>query len=304
MHSFHYVDFLRHIQRHRITHLQTAPPVLVMLAKRPETSGYDLSSLRNILCGAAPLSKELQNGVSALLSPEARIVQTWGMTEVTCSALHVPGGQLDTSGSVGLLDPNCEIKLLDDDGVEVHEGERGELYIKGPNVCLGYWRNKAATAAAFEDEGFLRTGDVAVRKVDEEGKSWFWIVDRKKELIKVKGLQVAPAELEATLLEHECVADAAVVGVKVGDVGEEAPRAYGVLKGTGKGKGKVGEENLKAWMEGRVGRHKRLEGGIRFVAEVPKSVSGKIMRRVIRAWAEEEGNGKGMNKKELERSKL
>jgi 4-coumarate--CoA ligase len=209
MRSFNYIKFLEHIQNHKITHIQTAPPVLVMLAKRPETEKYDLSSLRNILCGAAPLSKELQNEVSAKCN--LQVVQTWGMTEVTCSSLHVPGGRDDRSGSVGFIDPNAVMKLIDDESKEAGVGERGEVYVKGPNVCMGYWRNEKATAETFDDEGFLKTGDIAVR--DENG--WYWIVDRKKELIKVKGLQVAPAELEALLLEHEHVADAAVCALQL-----------------------------------------------------------------------------------------
>lgn len=209
MRAFNYVKFLENIQKHRITHIQTAPPVLVMLAKRPETKAYDLSSLQNILCGAAPLSKELQNEVSAKCA--LKVVQTWGMTEVTCSCLHVPGGRDDRSGSVGYIDPNAAMKLIDDEGKEVGPGERGEIHVKGPNVCMGYWRNERATQEAFDEEGFLKTGDIAVK--DENG--WYWIVDRKKELIKVKGFQVAPAELEALLLEHEHVADVAVCALQL-----------------------------------------------------------------------------------------
>lgn len=209
MRSFNYIKFLNNIQRYAITHLQTAPPVLVMLAKHPKTKDYDLSSLQNILCGAAPLSKELQNEVSDRL--QLKIVQTWGMTELTCSFLHVPGGRDDRSGSVGLIDPNSELKLLDDNGKEVASGERGEIYARGPNVCLGYWRNGEATRNTFDSDGFLKSGDVAIRS--DEG--WYWIVDRKKELIKVKGFQVAPAELEAVLLEHDSIADAAVTGLQL-----------------------------------------------------------------------------------------
>lgn len=222
MREFQYDNWLANIEKHRITHIQTAPPVLVMLAKRPETERYDLSSLVNILCGAAPLSKELQNEVSDKL--DLKIVQTWGMTEVTCSCLHVPGGLDDRSGSVGCkltqlppqlpsftnlpnpldIDPNSEIKLIDDDGQEVGPHQRGEIHVRGPNVCLGYWKNEEATRTSFDRDGFLKTGDIAMR--DENG--WHWIVDRKKELIKVRGFQVAPAELEAVLLENEHVADA------------------------------------------------------------------------------------------------
>jgi acyl-CoA synthetase (AMP-forming)/AMP-acid ligase II len=209
MRSFNYTKFLENIQKYRVTHIQTAPPVLVMLAKRPETKKYDLSSLQNILCGAAPLSRELQNEVSARFN--LKVIQTWGMTEVTCSCLHVPGGRDDRSGSVGYIDPNATMKLIDDDEKEVGPGERGEIRVKGPNICMGYWRNEKATKETFDEDGFLKTGDVAVK--DENGL--YWIVDRKKELIKVKGFQVAPAELEAMLLEHEHIADAAVCALQL-----------------------------------------------------------------------------------------
>ncbi|KAF4556584.1 AMP-binding enzyme-like protein 17 [Elsinoe fawcettii] len=277
MRAFSLVPFLSNIQQHRITHIQTAPPVLVMLAKRPETADFDLSSLQNILCGAAPLSKELQNEVSDRF--KLKVVQTWGMTEVTCSSLHVPGLLDDRSGSVGHIDPNCQMKLITDEGHEAKQGERGEIHVKGPNVCLGYWRNERATQDTFDEEGFLRTGDVAV--VDEKG--WFWIVDRKKELIQVKGFQVAPAELEAVLLENEDIGDAAVVGILDEDGHEERPRAYAVVKDSAKGK--VKEDEIVKWIESRVAKHKRLEGGVKFIDEVPKSPSGKIQRKVMRDWA-------------------
>lgn len=281
MRSFSYPSWLAHIQKHRITHIQTAPPLLVMLAKRPETKRYDLTSLQNILCGAAPLSAELQNEVTQNVGKGLRVVQTWGMTEVTCSSLHVPGLMDDLSGSVGLVDPNCEMKLISDHGVEVGEDERGEIHVKGPNVCLGYWRNEKATRDTFDAEGYLKTGDVAVRR-----GGWYWIVDRKKELIKVKGFQVAPAELEALLLEHEAVGDAAVVALapaKDGD-GEERPRAYLVVKE--EWAGKVKEKDVVKWVSGKVARHKWLTGGIGLVGEVPKSASGKIQRVVLRDWAQ------------------
>ncbi|KAK7179896.1 4-coumarate-CoA ligase 2 [Paraphaeosphaeria sporulosa] len=275
MRSFNYSTFLKNIQNHRVTHIQTAPPVLVMLAKRPETREFDLSSLKNILCGAAPLSKELQNEVSKRFA--LKVVQTWGMTEVTCSSLHVPGGRDDRSGSVGYIDPNCSMKLIDEDGKEVGPGQRGEIHVKGPNVCMGYWRNERATTETFDDEGFLKTGDVAVR--NEEG--WFWIVDRKKELIKVKGFQVAPAELEALLLEHEHVADAAVCALQLDH--EELPRAYVALKP--EHKSASSEWDIEKWIAGRVAKHKQLSGGVVFIDEVPKSPSGKIQRKVLREWA-------------------
>jgi 4-coumarate--CoA ligase len=174
MKQFVYTDFLRSIQDYKVTHLQVAPPILVMLSKRPETANYDISSVTDILCGAAPLSKELQNDVSRRFN--VQINQGWGMTEVTCGACCVPGGVNDDTGSVGQLFPNTECKLLDDDCKEVEIGKPGEIYIRGPQVCLRYWRNEKATEESIDGEGWLRTGDVGV--CDERG--YFWIVDRKK----------------------------------------------------------------------------------------------------------------------------
>ncbi|KAK0287045.1 hypothetical protein LTR35_004515 [Friedmanniomyces endolithicus] len=258
MKQFVYGDFLRHIQDFKITHLQVAPPILVMLAKRPETAKYDLSSLKGMLCGAAPLSKELQNLISRNFNVEVK--QGWGMTEVTTSGIleRTPS---DT-GTVGVLIANQEAKLVDDDGNEVGYGSPGEIYIRGPNVCLGYFKNEAATKEALSPDGWLKTGDVAV--VNKEGL--FWIVDRKKELIKVNALQVAPAELEAVLLEHDDIADAAAVGITLHE--EEWPRAYVALKDHAKGK--LTAKDIQQWMKGKVAKHKQLVGGIAFVDEVPE----------------------------------
>lgn len=174
MKQFVLTDFLNVIQTRKITHFQAAPPVIVMLSKRPEVAKYDLSSVKDILCGAAPLSKELQNDVANRF--HIQIYQGWGMTEVTCAGLIIPGGINDDTGSVGTIVPNCEAKLLDEDNREVGIGERGELYWRGPNVCLGYWRNEKATKECLDSEGWLRSGDVALYNKD----GWFWIVDRKK----------------------------------------------------------------------------------------------------------------------------
>jgi long-subunit acyl-CoA synthetase (AMP-forming) len=172
--QFVYTEFLQTIQNYKITHLQIAPPILVMLSKRPETNNYDLSSVKYILCGAAPLSKELQNDVSRRFN--VQINQGWGMTEVTCGGFYVPGGVNDDSGSVGQLFPNAECMLLDDDGKEAKAGEPGEIYIRGPQVCLRYWKNEVATKESISEDRWLKTGDVAI--CDKRG--YFWIVDRKK----------------------------------------------------------------------------------------------------------------------------
>ncbi|KAB5584715.1 4-coumarate-CoA ligase [Coniochaeta sp. 2T2.1] len=278
MREFRYEEFLAVIGRYKITSLQIAPPILVMLSKRPETARFDLSSVKDVLCGAAPLSRELQNECQRRF--DMQINQGWGMTEVTCGALHVPGGVKDDSGSVGRLDPNCECKLVDEDGNEVATGQPGEMIVRGPNVCLRYWRNEEATRECLSEDGWLKTGDIAV--CNDQG--YFWIVDRKKELIKVNALQVAPAELEAVLLENDDVADAAVVGITLD--GQEWPRAYVVMKETAKGR--VKPEDLQEWIKPRVSKHKWLVGGVVFIDEVPKLASGKIQRKTMRDWAKKD----------------
>jgi acyl-CoA synthetase (AMP-forming)/AMP-acid ligase II len=189
----------------------------------------------------------------------------------------MPGMTKDLTGSIGYLLPNTEAKLVDEEGEEVTtESEPGELWLRGPQMLLEYWRNREATKESKTEDGWFKTGDVAVRK----DQKW-WIVDRKKELIKVNGLQVAPAELEAVLLEHEDVADAAAVGITLYD--EELPRAYVVLQG--RAKGKTTEEDIKAFVASKLAKHKRLAGGVKFIDEVPKLASGKIIRKLMKEWA-------------------
>jgi 4-coumarate--CoA ligase len=206
-----------------------------------------------------------------------------------------------SSGSVGQLHPNCECKLLDDDGNEVPDGQPGELHVRGPNICLGYWRNPEATKESISPDGWLKSGDVAIVK-----NGWFWIVDRKKarhnplyllhyqtdefqELIKVNGLQVAPAELEAALLEFDPIADAVAVGIALDE--QEWPRAYVMLKD--EFKGRTTKKNIHAHMKSKVAKHKQLVGGIEFVDEVPKLQSGKIMRKVVKEWAKKDAEKMG-----------
>lgn len=173
MPQFQLDDFLSAIQRYQITSLQVVPPILVMLCKNPAAAKY-LSSVKDALCGAAPLSRELQNECQQRFNIQIR--QGWGMTETTCASMYVPGGITDDSGSIGQLVANCKARIVDNDGNDVKVGEAGELVIKGPNVCVGYWRNQAATEELFNFDGWMRTGDVI--RADE--RSFFWIVDRKK----------------------------------------------------------------------------------------------------------------------------
>ncbi len=184
------------------------------------------------------------------------------MTETTCSAMGWHPLDISHTQSVGELLANCSAKIMSEDGQrELPAGERGELWVRAPNVMKGYWRNPSATANTLTRDGWLKTGDVCY--VDANNR--FTVVDRTKELIKVKGNQVAPAELEAVLLEHEDLADAAVVGVARD--GDERPRAYVVLK---EGR-RTTPQQVKAWMDSRVARHKRLEGGVVLVDAVPKN---------------------------------
>jgi 4-coumarate--CoA ligase len=196
-----------------------------------------------------------------------------------------------SSNSVGELNANCEAMIMSEDSMSEittrGPSARGELWVRGPNVMKGYWRNPKATAETKTRDGWLKTGDIAY--VDEEGK--FFIVDRMKELIKVKGNQVAPAELEALLLDHPAVADAAVIGVQIED-GDERPRAYVVLK-PDEESCNTSEEEVVRFVETRVSRHKRITGGVVYLDAIPKNPSGKILRKWLRERAKEEMKGTG-----------
>ncbi|KAG4427704.1 hypothetical protein IFR05_016813, partial [Cadophora sp. M221] len=283
MKKFDFVQMLEAVQKFKISNLIMVPPIVVALAKSPITKKYDLSSVTDLGSGAAPLGGDVIREAEALW-PEGdrKLKQGWGMTEVTCSMLGWDPRLTAHPSSVGELNPNCSAKIMPPSGeTEVPPGQRGEIWVQGPNVMKGYWRNPAATAEIFVDgpDGrWMRTGDIAY--VDEKGR--FFVVDRMKELIKVKGNQVAPAELEGLLLEHPGLVDACVVGVTVG--GEEMPRAYVVRK---EGE-KVGEEEVKRWLGERVSKTKRLTGGVVFVDAVPKNPSGKILRKLLRERANEE----------------
>ncbi|KAI1625301.1 4-coumarate-CoA ligase [Exophiala viscosa] len=272
MAKFSFEEFLSYIERFKITTLQTVPPILVMLSKRPEATKYDISSVRHILCGAAPLSRELQNEISTRY--KVVVAQGWGMTETTSAGALTPGMMQDQTGSIGFLLPNTEAMLVNEDGKEnMKEGDPGELYIRGPQIMLKYWKNEKATKESITPDGWLRTGDVAVIKQDK-----IWLVDRKKELIKVNGLQVAPAELEAILLENEAVADAGVTGITVH--GQELPRAY-VVPQQGS---EITTDDVQNFVAKQVAKHKRLTGGAVFVDEIPRLPSGKIVRKLLKEW--------------------
>jgi acyl-CoA synthetase (AMP-forming)/AMP-acid ligase II len=211
---FDFLEMLQCVQKFRITDLTLVPPVVVAMAKHPATKKFDLSSVEGVGSGAAPLGREACEQLEKLWPPgKINVKQGWGMTEATCALTTFAPDRFSSSFSVGELLANCEAKIvLDEEGkVEAPQGERGEVWARAPNIMKGYWNKPEATKATITKDGWLRTGDIAY--VDKDGH--FFIVDRMKELIKVKGLQVAPAELEALLLDHADVQDAAVVGVTV-----------------------------------------------------------------------------------------
>jgi 4-coumarate--CoA ligase len=267
MPRFDFVEMLTYVAKYRITDLVLVPPVVVAMAKHPLTKTFDLSSVETVGSGAAPLGREVCIEFEKLWPPgKINVKQGWGMTELTCAATGYSPAKRSDSFSVGEMLANCEAKIvLNDEGtVEAERGERGEIWVRGPNVMKGYWNKPEATRETVTKDGWLRTGDVAY--VDEENH--FFIVDRKKELIKVKGLQVAPAELEAMLLENVYVQDAAVIGITVD--GDELPRAYIVPQKPEQATPEIAE-GIKTWLAERVSRHKRLEGGVHFVDAIPKN---------------------------------
>eukprot|EP01114_Cavostelium_apophysatum_P019142 TRINITY_DN6081_c0_g1_i1.p1 TRINITY_DN6081_c0_g1~~TRINITY_DN6081_c0_g1_i1.p1 ORF type:complete len:538 (+),score=64.11 TRINITY_DN6081_c0_g1_i1:35-1648(+) len=270
MSKFDLLQYLQLIQKHKPTMAHVVPPIVLALAKHPIIDKFDLSSIRVFFSGAAPLGAELQKEAEQRIKT-GFFKQGYGMSELS-PVSHVNPNDRIKYGSVGVLAPNCIAKIVDENGKPVPTGASGEMLIKGPNVMKGYLNNPKATAHTIDKDGFLHTGDVAV--VDEDG--YFYIVDRVKELIKFKGFQVPPAELEAILVTHPAVADAAVVPVPDIEAGE-LPRAFIVLKPNAK----ISESEIAKWLEDRVAPHKKLRGGIIFIDSIPKTASGKILRRVL-----------------------
>ncbi|KAM5471869.1 putative 4-coumarate--CoA ligase [Microsporum audouinii] len=280
MARFDFIKMLESIQKFRINEILAVPPIVISLAKHPHVKNYDLSSLESIGSGAAPLGREISEEVEAMFpAGQLHVRQGWGMTETTCSILGWDPNEKGTSSSVGELTANCEGKIMAEDGVtELGRNQRGEIWVRGPNVMKGYWGRPGATRETLTKDGWLMTGDIGY--VTEEGK--FFIVDRKKELIKVKGNQVAPAELEGVLLDHPAVADAAVIGITRD--GEEYPRAYITLKPGAKATAK----EIINYMKQNVAPTKRITGGVVFIEEIPKNPSGKILRKALRDRAAQE----------------
>ncbi|MGI9206643.1 MAG: AMP-binding protein, partial [Rhodococcus sp. (in: high G+C Gram-positive bacteria)] len=278
MPKFDLVEFLGLIAERKCTYVFIAPPVAVALAKHPLVDQYDLSSIHTVFSGAAPLDKALGGAVAARLGCNVR--QGYGMSEMSPVSHAIPFSDNETElDSVGPAVANMECKIVDPvTGEEVEyptgEGvsEPGELWCKGPNIMAGYLKNDEATAETLDADGYLHTGDIAT--VDAQGA--VRIVDRLKELIKYKGYQVPPAELEALLLTHPQIADAAVIGV-TDDEGEEIPKAFVVRQPDSS----LTEQDVIEFVAERVSPHKKVRQ-VQFIDVVPKSAAGKILRKDLR----------------------
>jgi len=260
-------QFLTVLSKHRVTIAHVVPPVVLALAKHPMVDKFDLS-LRWVFSGAAPLGLELSEACAKRLG--CHVFQGYGLTE-TSPATHVsPPDSRNRLGSVGFPVSGTECKVVDPaTGEAVGPGEDGELWMRGPQVMKGYLNQPGATSTAIDADGFFHSGDIG--HADADG--YFYIVDRLKELIKYKGLQVAPAELEALLLTHPAIADAAVIPVPDEEAGE-IPKAFVVKRS------EVTEEEIKTFVATRVAPYKKIRI-VETVDQIPKSPSGKILRRIL-----------------------
>ncbi len=257
-------------QTHRITRLFLVPPIVLALAKHPIIDNYDHSSVRQIFSGAAPLGGDVAEAAAQRLN--CSVAQGYGMTELSPVTHSIAEGEYRT-GSVGTLVAGTEARLIDPEtGEDAPAGQPGEIWVRGPQVMKGYLNNPEATAATVDAEGWLHTGDVGV--IDEDGHTF--IVDRLKELIKYKGFQVPPAELEALLVGEPRIADAAVIGIPHEESGE-VPKAF-IVRAPGSD---IDAEAVQAYVAKHVASYKQVQI-VEFVDVIPKSASGKILRRELR----------------------
>ncbi|KAF3479655.1 uncharacterized protein GIQ15_06631 [Arthroderma uncinatum] len=268
------------IQEYQITTVYLVPPMLIKLVENEELMGkFDLSSIRQIIVGGAPLLPEIVEDLHAI-QPKWNLRQAYGLTEMT-GVVTITGTHDIYIGSSGPMSSLLEARLVSSDGVDItNHNEPGELWLKGPTVALGYLHNEPATKEVFQNN-WLRTGDEAMFRPNENGDDHVFIIDRVTELINVKGFRVAPAELEALLVTHPVIADAAVIGVE-DDNGLKVPKAFVVRE-----PGVTTEDNLlmsdiKHYVETHKAFYKWLSGGVEFIEEIPRGTSGKILRRHLR----------------------
>lgn len=269
-------SMLQTIQDYKIGELLLVPPIIIRLVRDKIVDNYDLSCVKRFSSGAAPLSEEIIQLLKARF-PGTGFKQGYGMTEsCSCITAH-PISKYDYkyAHSVGAVVASTTVRILKEDGTLGKVGEAGEILAKGPQIVMGYLNNEKATRENFDEEGYLHTGDQGI--IDEEGL--LTITDRIKEMIKVKGIAVAPAEMEDLLLGHDKVEDVAVLGI-ADEYSGELPKAFIVLKQGYEKREEVGRELLRYVQEKKT-KYKWVKE-IEFVDEVPKSASGKILRRILR----------------------
>lgn len=292
-------SMLQTVVDYQLRELLLVPPILIRLVRDPIVDKYDLSHIRRFSSGAAPLSEEILHLLQKKF-PNTGFKQGYGMTEsCSCITAHPPDRySYNYAHTVGTICASTEVKLIKDDGTEAQIGEPGEILARGPQIVMGYLDNEKATAETFDADGWLHTGDQGT--IDQDGM--ITITDRIKEMIKVKGIGVAPAELEDLLLGHAHVEDVAVLGVQDEYAGE-LPKAYIVLKQGVDQDRRTGEELLKYVKDNKV-KYKWVKE-IEFTSEIPKSASGKILRRVLRD-RNRSGEGQGVVVREAvqEKAKL
>ncbi|KAK5045783.1 hypothetical protein LTR84_008876 [Exophiala bonariae] len=272
--------YLLFLDIYRITFLTGVPTLMVALSKHPQAESFNLKSIESVVTGSAPLNPEIGRLVEKThLRPGVQVKQGWGMTETTCSATGFAQDDEDDGRSIGWLNPNVSAKIVP---MPEHGFEQtpeipyvvGEIWVSGPNIMRGYYKKAKETSETIVYEDglrWLRTGDIGY--VDSRG--CFYIVDRMKELIKVKGLQVAPAEIEQVLLTHHAIADAAVIGEK--RPAGEYPKAF-VVRAPGTA---VSAREIERYIETRMSRHKWLTAGVHFIDTIPRTPSGKVIRREL-----------------------
>ncbi|OTB03922.1 hypothetical protein M426DRAFT_321224 [Hypoxylon sp. CI-4A] len=283
--KFELKTLLETIQKYKVNFMHLVPPTIIQLLRNTELcKNYDLTSVRFIYTGAAPLGAETHEEVVKAF-PHLQVGQGYGMTETATVILSTAENDV-MMGTSGSLVASTRAKLIGEDGHEVTELEkRGELFVQSPSVTLGYLNNEKATTDAYvyDDDGrWMRTGDVGIVRKAPSGNLHIAIVDRVKELIKVKGLQVAPAELEAHILSHPSVADCAVIPIPDEGAGE-VPKAFVVKAPSAASRPDESvAQDVKKWVEDHKARYKWLKGGVEFLEAVPKSASGKILRRLLK----------------------
>uniref|UniRef100_A0A7S0ZXV9 4-coumarate--CoA ligase n=1 Tax=Noctiluca scintillans TaxID=2966 RepID=A0A7S0ZXV9_NOCSC len=284
MPSFDPEPYLKNLKLHKVTIAYVAPPLVQFLAKAPLVDQYlPFPDLKELFCGAAPLGVALSQAAQDRLGMHVAVRQGYGMTELS-PVSHADWAKGPTLGSIGVLVPNMECKIVNPDTGKLQpvgtEKERGEIWVRGLNVMKGYHRNEKATRETIDADGYLHTGDIGF--VDDKGI--YYIVDRLKELIKAKGFQVAPAELEALFVKHPQVADAAVIGAPADKYGGreadgEVPKAFIILQPGAT----ITKSELSAWLAPQVVSYKNVSPhAIDFVESLPKSASGKILRKDLR----------------------